>query len=704
MNIPTSRRQFVLWTARLGTGALAAGSGLGLTGCGGGEPSPFDEFTVLRFPSRVSLIAEPRKVQWVPGLSPTQPNAWAYVIKGAVPAGHVLTNHLGPVIEVRRGQACTVNWSNGIPATSPGALLLSDPPIHVPVGPQVCGQVRLQSPVALVTHLHGARVQGSSDGWPLAPLGFAGNPYGFPQTRGYTYPNRQRATLLWYHDHAMDRTGPHVHAGLVGLYVIRDAADDALTTLIGSAERELPCVIQDRILTADQLGIDYAAGMPEDAPDDDGNRPEFLGHTLFVNGHPSPRAELARRLWRVRLLNGCNSRTLALGLCDLDALAASRGRIWYTDRMRLIGGDGGFISRSLPQAATGALLMGPAQRRDVLLDLSQLPTSVRRLRLVNLCLQPLIDATGGAAEAIFTTEDDSLLLPHDADFNTADTVLYQAVRQQALARVLDLDLPAGPPRPRALLPTATLDALLGAAASDDDFLWNGRELQPLPNVPFGPNRLVLLMSNTLGFNAEETGNGVTGWGDVQIFEMVSPPAQPGAPADWQLPFSVDLGTSQNPPAAQPTSTQQGYTLARRHFFARASNPDITLARAYPTLHEPVIRARAGSYERWYVANIGNTQPLSNAAGDPDMHPFHVHLVNFVVTRRWQLTDGAEGRFQPAPADALDSIARQDTVLIPSGQLVELLVYYPPGYRGDFAFHCHLLEHEDMCMMSHFNVS
>ena len=45
----------------------------------------------------------------------------------------------------------------------------------------------------------------------------------------------------------------------------------------------------------------------------------------------------------------------------------------------------------------------------------------------------------------------------------------------------------------------------------------------------------------------------------------------------------------------------------------------------------------------------------------------------------------------------------DTVTIPSNQMVELLVHYPLGYSGDFAYHCHILEHEDNCMMSHYHV-
>jgi FtsP/CotA-like multicopper oxidase with cupredoxin domain len=86
-----------------------------------------------------------------------------------------------------------------------------------------------------------------------------------------------------------------------------------------------------------------------------------------------------------------------------------------------------------------------------------------------------------------------------------------------------------------------------------------------------------------------------------------------------------------------------------------------------------------------------------------MHPFHIHLVSFVVTRRWQLAGGA---FIPLTLTDLnlDAIARQDTVMIPSNQVVELLVYYPPGFSGDYVYHCHLLEHEDKCMMSSFKLT
>ena len=44
----------------------------------------------------------------------------------------------------------------------------------------------------------------------------------------YEYPNDQRASTLWYHDHAMGITRLNVYAGLEGLYLIHDQAENHL--------------------------------------------------------------------------------------------------------------------------------------------------------------------------------------------------------------------------------------------------------------------------------------------------------------------------------------------------------------------------------------------------------------------------------------------------------------------------------------------
>lgn len=708
-----TRRTFLGGFGGFGVGLLPGGAALSLVACGGaGDTTPDSTplgnagvgVTVLENPTSMSMSIEARQVQWVVGKSPADINAWVYTAGGVTPADGVLGNSLGPFFNVRRDAACTVTWTNTIGSSINEPARLASPPINVPLDLGQCGRVRTQAPVGLAVHLHGARVQNDADGWPLTPISFPGNPYGFALSKQDFYPNAQRGTMLWYHDHAMDRVGRHVYAGLAGAYCIRDGADDAILALIGGRSQELLCVIQDRLLNADETGLDYDGGIPHDpstsliGSDDAVGRPEFLGRSIFVNGHPAADLTLTRGTWRLRLLDLSNARTYALALCDPDAIAAGTGRVWYSDRMRLIGADGGLIGASVALQGTDALVIATAQRRDVLVDLSALPASVKRLRLVNLSLRYLLAVDAQTLEAIYTTFYDSVLAPTSTTFSTDDQILYDALALPlAIVAGVTLAAPPAPGAPALPAPSAAaIDKVLADAADGDDFAWDGSRMGPLPGVAFGPNRLVLLISNTLRVEINRTVNNVSGFADVQIFEMQS------GGADWQLPFAIDLATASDPAPGAPAPSQD-YKLARRSFFAQELNPDITLAKTYPPLHAPTIRARSGTYERWYVANLNNSQPLDAAAGAADMHPFHIHLVNFIVTRRWQLgDDGSFTEIAPSAID-LDRIGRQDTVAIPSNQIVELLVHYPLGYSGDYVYHCHIVEHEDMCMMSHFHV-
>jgi len=709
-----TRRTFLGGLGGFGAGLLPSGAAMTVVACGGASDTmmesspgtaPGTDVTVLENPTTLAMAIEERQVQWVVGKSPAEANAWVYTANGVTPASGVLGNALGPYVNVRRDAPCTVTWTNTIGRSIREPTRLASPPINVPLDLGQCGRVRNQAQVGFAVHLHGARVQPAADGWPLTPVGFAGNPYGFPLSQQFFYPNAQRGTMLWYHDHAMDRVGRHLYAGLAGPYCIRDAADDAILALIGGRKQELLCAIQDRLLSDDQTRLDYDTGIPHDpstsliGSDDAVGRPEFLGRSIFVNGHPAPDLALTRGTWRLRVLNASNARTYALALYDPDAVAAGSGRVWYTDRMRLIGADGGLIGASVALEPTDALVIAAAQRRDLLVDLAGLPASLKRLRLVNISLRYLLAVDAQTLEAIYTTFDDSVLAPTSATFSANDQFLYDAL-DLPLAVVARVTLGALPAPGAAALPApspAAIDKVLADAADGDDFAWDGTRMVALPGVPFGPNRLVLLISNTLRVEVNRTVNDVSGFADVQIFELES------GGADWHLPFAVDLATMSNPGAGAPAPSQVDYKLARRSFFAQELNADITLAKTYPALHAPTIRAKAGTYERWYVGNLNNSQPLDAAAGAADMHPFHIHLVNFIATRRWQLgDDGSFTETALSPLD-IDLIGRQDTVTIPSNQIVELLVHYPVGYSGDYAYHCHILEHEDNCMMSHFHV-
>ncbi len=89
----------------------------------------------------------------------------------------------------------------------------------------------------------------------------------------------------------------------------------------------------------------------------------------------------------------------------------------------------------------------------------------------------------------------------------------------------------------------------------------------------------------------------------------------------------------------------------------------------------------GAVERWQFTTNGNAP-----------HPVHVHGASFQVQSR------RGGRNNTFPWEA----GWKDTVLLEDRETVEVLVRFD-AYRGVYLMHCHKLEHEDMGMMSNFEV-
>lgn len=638
----------------------------------------------LAYNQEITIEIQKCKVRLKSGVDPAQPNAWCYRTYPSTYA--VINNYLGPIINVQQGQPCKINWVNTLSADMGGGVQ-EQPPINVPMPRPGMDGGMMNAPVGVVTHLHGARIKHFSDGWPLDPIGFVNNPHGLPINRLLPYPNDQRATLLWYHDHAMDNTAPHVHAGLAGLYFIRDDSDSDIFELLGG-KFEIPLVMQDHFLTVDSTAFDYDAGLPVDPNDPPNRRPEFLGNKIFVNGRAHPHCHVERRVYRLRLLNGSNARTYALALQNPD------DQSWHTDRLRVIGTDGGLMAKSVQLAKGGYLVMAPSERRDVLIDLTGLKGTTR-LRLMNLAIASLV--RNDSVEGIFTyamprdgSQDDgsNSVLPINSR-----TPTHLGLTQ---ANLLELRLLYDHDHHKHSDLYEDIDELLANYACGDGFTYN-RDLNTLQaNQPASRNRLVLLMNNTLSANGQNPPLlPDINWTDVQMWEMAA-----GADSsNWDFPFAVDL-TSTNPASGALVASQQ-YQIARSSFFDSRTMPMPPVPGHYPPLAQPTIKTKAGSYERWYVANIGN-QPLGGPLFVPDMHPFHVHLVNYIVTRRW--LQKADGQFELQTKSVFDGIARHDSIRVHANELLELLVYFPPGYMGNYVYHCHLVEHEDMGMMLHFSVS
>jgi spore coat protein A len=285
---------------------------------------------------------------------------------------------------------------------------------------------RYQGPVPLVTHVHGSvGVGDESDGYAEAwflpkarniPGGFAtkGTWYDFfankaaasfgakwgPGFATFQYPNTEAGTK-WYHDHTLGMTRLNVYAGPAGFYIVRggpqgdEAVRDTRTGRRANLPRtasggfddrgeydergrgrnrrtfEIPIAIQDR-----SFNTDGALFYPDSRTFFDGItgpfipgsdlspiwNPEFFGNTLIVNGNTWPFLDVEQRRYRLRFLNGCQARFLIL-----DFTAIPGAEVWQ------IGNEGGFLDQpvNLTAGNAGRLLMGPAERADIIVDFTK---------------------------------------------------------------------------------------------------------------------------------------------------------------------------------------------------------------------------------------------------------------------------------------------------------------------------------------------
>ncbi len=361
------------------------------------------------------------------------------------------------------------------------------------------------------------------------------------------------------------------------------AGEDLATTnlpasLGGSREkyREMPIVIQDRSFNADgslfypanraffeglgngqqsgplanlragldisTIGLTHGKILPSDiAPI---WNPEAFFNTMVVNGVTWPTLDVEPDLYRFRLLDGCNSRMINLSLRALDAAGMDIGEVPFyqigaeqsllpnvvkveTGFRTVLPGNGTVPAASPAPAPEHALLMGLAERADVLVDFSNLPAGTVRVRMINTAPDapfggfPDIpadpDTTGQvmefnlvadtAAGEGFTAPQDLVLSLPESDPNAAD--YDPAANGQPIAGARDLALLEEESslicviiRPNGKI----LQDILGKPDPANPGACIDRKGRPRASVPFAPKAAVL------GTNGS-TGGVVTLWSD-----------------------------------------------------------------------------------------------------------------------------------------------------------------------------------------------
>jgi FtsP/CotA-like multicopper oxidase with cupredoxin domain len=279
----------------------------------------------------LALTAAPAEHALLPG-APTR--VWRFtgeLLKGPASTLEVIPrSYLGPVIRLARGQRVRVRFRNRLPEPS-------------------------------IVHWHGLDVPEAADGHPRLAVD-AGGEY------VYDFTVTNRAGTYWYHPHPHMRTGAQVQMGLAGVLIVSDPEEEALELPRGDGE--LLCVLQDRRFDAgNQVVYPAAATGAMNMGGGPGGRGRgmgmgmggqmelmngWLGDRMLVNGQVQPTFDVARRTYRVRLLNGSNARIYKLAWSDGAPFT-------------VLGGDGGLLAAPRPQPV---LTLAPGQRADVLRDLS----------------------------------------------------------------------------------------------------------------------------------------------------------------------------------------------------------------------------------------------------------------------------------------------------------------------------------------------
>ncbi len=537
-----------------------------------------------------------------------------------------------------------------------------------------------------------------------------------PGTAFYSYENTQPATTLWYHDHAMGMTRLNVYAGPAGFWLVRggangdDATDDFTTAaasdgvLPGPAPsvaggdpnfdanvrktiREIPIAIQDRSFRADgslfypesraffdgytgpYIGGAGAPAGPSDMPSI--WNPEAFFNTMVVNGTTWPVFDVAPARYRLRLLDGCNSRTINLSLRVVDGPGADTKYGTGDDLLGAevpffqIGAEQGFLPQvveittgfatplpgdgtiPLTKVAsadpTQGLLMGPAERADVIVDFSALPLGATRLRMIN---------TG--PDAPFQGLP---LVPADvADPLTTGQVMDFVVNQTALAsdatstKVENLLLPAEAP-----LPTPAVGA---------------------PALPTRQLSLNEMESGQVCIEVDAAGAIVGTLFSVAANDTTPPYTSATFLADCANYAPVGAGNS-----AVPMAPRQ----ALLGVMTKDGQGNLTGSMPMAWMDAVTENPAVNDTEIWEIYNT-----------TMDAHPIHLHLVRFEVIDRQDYNMMTFAPMGVATGARPNELGFKDTVLAYPGQITRLKAKF--DIAGLYVWHCHIVEHEDNEMM------
>ena len=277
----------------------------------------------------INLRAVPSEMSLLSG-TPTQ--IWKYegeVVQGNPDNLRALPNSfLGPTIRVRKGQTIRINFTNNLPELT-------------------------------LMHWHGLHTPEAMDAHPRYTVASG-------QSYVYEFTVVNRAGTYWYHPHPDMRTGTQVYRGLAGLFIVTDNEE---SLGLPSGEFDLPIVLQDRTFDANNQLVYQSNSMGG-----------FVGDRVLVNGNLARSIDVTSKFYRLRFLNGSNSRFYKLAWSDGTPMTA-------------IATDGGLLESPVQRSY---LMLAPGERIEVIADFKTFPFKQRR-QLVSQSFSPMGNLPGGGA-------------------------------------------------------------------------------------------------------------------------------------------------------------------------------------------------------------------------------------------------------------------------------------------------------------------
>ena len=229
-------------------------------------------------------------------------------------------------------------------------------------------------------HIHGMDLPEIADGHPK-------DAFDPGESYDYDFIVRNRAGTYWYHPHPDMMTGIQVYMGLKSFFIVSDPQEQALDLPRG--EFDLPLCIHDADFDSNNQFVYSGANMMGQ-----------FGLTQLVNGQPNYNHSAATRMYRLRLLNGGQSRILKLAFDDGTPVV-------------VIGVDGGLLEA--PEEYP-YLMMGPGERYELWADFSGKSIG-DVITLQSLAYDPMAGGIGqGDAHELMTftidrAESETLSLP-----------------------------------------------------------------------------------------------------------------------------------------------------------------------------------------------------------------------------------------------------------------------------------------------------